>query len=371
MKKQINRGFRMVKEYGYEYEKQIDRALLKKDYGLFSSENYNGAMCLRSGRDALRILSNNYKGLKVYLPALSCESMVSPFSNNNSIIFYKLNDDYSIDLKYLKSILVKEKAIFIYMDYFGNQMISSKSLQLIKNEYSDLIFVEDITHIYLFNKERKFVPNYTVASIRKWIDVPDGGLLWNNCNEKLNVTFSNDYSFFEKKLYAQDLRKKYLMNGNEKLKLEFRNIFSTVTDIIENDNNPCRMSKYSFDIISKTDFELIKKQRMKNAKVLIDILKSENIKLIQSSNEKSNIYVGLLINNRDEIQKELSSLGIFCTIIWPLSEKQKTICKVAKYTEECILAVPCDHRYSEKDMNFIGKEIVRIIHEKETFNIGC
>ena len=62
---------------------------------------------------------------------------------------------------------------------------------------------------------------------------------------------------------------------------------------------------------------------------------------------------------RDEVQKKLSERGIFCTIIWPLTDKQKALCDVARFTEENMLAAPCDQRYSVDDIEFIGKEIVR------------
>ena len=35
------------------------------------------------------------------------------------------------------------------------------------------------------------------------------------------------------------------------------------------------------------------------------------------------VYVAVLVENRDKIQRELASEGIFCTIIWPLSDERK------------------------------------------------
>ena len=77
----------------------------------------------------------------------------------------------------------------------------------------------------------------------------------------------------------------------------------------------------------------------------------------------SDLYVSFTVLNRDEVQRRLSAEGIFNTIIWPLSEQQKEACKVAKYTEENMLAAPCDQRYTVEDMKTIGAEIVRVIDD--------
>lgn len=82
----------------------------------------------------------------------------------------------------------------------------------------------------------------------------------------------------------------------------------------------------------------------------------------------SDLYVPFCISDRNRKQKVLSSKGVFNTVIWPLSDDQKKICPVAKYTEEHILAAPCDQRYTEDEIEFVGKEIVRIINEEKNYD---
>ena len=85
-----------------------------------------------------------------------------------------------------------------------------------------------------------------------------------------------------------------------------------------------------------------------------------HVQIIQKETRISDLYVTFLVENRDKIQKKLSEIGIFNTIIWPLCELQKNTCGVAKYTEESMLAAPCDQRYTVEDMKYIGAEIVRV-----------
>ena len=83
---------------------------------------------------------------------------------------------------------------------------------------------------------------------------------------------------------------------------------------------------------------------------------SPYIKFIQEKSGRSDLYVAFTVSNRDVIQRKLACMGIFNTIIWPLTEEQKLVCDTARYTEKSMLAAPCDQRYTAEDMKFIGKK---------------
>ena len=157
------------------------------------------------------------------------------------------------------------------------------------------------------------------------------------------------------------MRNQYFQTGDESIKAGYRKIFSSVSDIMDTDKNPSRMSAYSYEVANSIDWDNIKKKRRENAEVLIGELKKHNLQFIQDESGISDLYVPFLILNRDESQSKLSPKGIFNTIIWPLTEEQKVICKTAKYTEEHMLAAPCDQRYTSADMMFIASEIVKAI----------
>ncbi len=349
----------MVKEYGYEYDATLNTELWKSCKGKVTHQKLWDAICLRSGRDSLKVIAREYSPTTVYVPALACESMILPFKMyGHNIVYYKLKEDYSIDLLYMDSIL--EMGIFLYMDYFGVKAISDENLEKMRKKYPKLIFIEDRTHNLIWERKSKFQPDYIMASLRKWINVPDGGLLWTKTELK-NVQYSEDTTFSEIRKKAQCMRNEFLMTGNESLKMEYRRIFSTVSDIIDKDKIPSRMSAYSYKLANSADWEYIKAQRRKNAECLIDILKKYDVQFIQDKTGFSDLYVAFVVNNRNFKQSKLSQKGIFNTVIWPLNNEQKRVCEVAKFTEEHMLAAPCDQRYSIKDIQFIGKEIANTI----------
>lgn len=353
----------MVKEYGYEYDAVLDEELYRKTKGKVANKKFMGAMCLRSGRDALKVVAREFESSLVLIPALACDSMILPFEMfGHKVKYYKLNKDYSVNLEsiYLLIANAKKNILFLYMDYFANISISDKELNKLKIKFPLMIFIEDRTHNLLVKKQRGFEPDFTVASLRKWIDIPDGGLLWNKRNLK-NTKFSSDLSFFETRLNAQCMRNEFLKCGDENIKSNYRKIFSSVTDIIDGEKTPGLMSQYAYEMACVVDLIEINSIRQRNAEILINELKG--FSFVQNSSGYGDVYVAILINNRDMIQRKLALMGIFCTIIWPLNEEQRGVCEIAKYTEEHMLTIYCDQRYSVEDIKYVASCIRRVCNE--------
>lgn len=347
----------MVKEFGYEYDAELNKPIWEKTKGKTTEDTLFGALCLRSGRDTLKAIAREYSPRTVFLPALACDSMVFPFEMyGHTVRYYKLNQDYSIDTG---SIMTEEEPVlFLYMDYFGLKAISDEKLQRLKTK-GNIIFIEDRTHNLIWDRASSFEPDYIMASLRKWIPVPDGGLLWG----KISKSFASDTSFSSERLQAQCMRHTYLQNGDESIKTAYRKIFSEVSDIMDLDE-PSFMSAYSYALAKDTDWERVRTVRKDNAETLISILRtSPHITFIQREAGSSDLYVAFTVNNRDTIQNRLSREGIFNTIIWPLNEEQRKTCEVAKRTEDFMLAAPCDQRYTVEDMKTIGYEIVRVVND--------
>ncbi len=345
----------MVKEYGYEYDAVLNEEIWKTTEGKVTDQKLMSAYCLRSGRDTLKAIAREYEPCVALLPALACDSMVHPFElYSHSIQYYRLNQDYSIDLDSLN--IGQGTQLFLYGDYFGRSAISDSALEKLR-EQGNVIFIEDRTHNLIWERQCSFKPDYIMASLRKWLPIPDGGLLWG----KISKPLGNTTIFSTTRLKAQCMRHEFLVYGDENIKTEYRKIFSTVSNLMDEDE-PSAMSAYAYALVKDTDWTWVRRTRQQNAEALILILAtSPYIKFIQNKPGISDLYVPFIVPNRDEVQRRLSAEGIFNTIIWPLMEEQKQICSVAKFTEENMLAAPCDQRYSVEDMKTIGAEIVRII----------
>ncbi len=353
-----------VKEYGYEYDAARDDALWNETVGQVTTGKWWDALCLRSGRDTLKAIAREYAPTVVLMPALACDSMVHPFTQyGHEVRYYRLTADYAIDLGHLRTRIPHTDApcLLLYMDYFGNHAIDDDSLNSLRANHPQLRFIEDRTHDLLSDNRRRFLPDYRMASLRKWANIPDGGLLW-AYRPLTNTTFGEDTTFTEQRLTAQTMRHAFLQNGDNALKTTFRQMFSHVSDILDEDAMPSRMSAYAYALVGKTDRDAIRRQRTENAEVLTAILRDNPyVRLVQPNADNSALYVPFIVPKRNEVQAQLSPMGIFNTVIWPLNDEQKAICPVAKLTEESMLAAPCDQRYTAADMSFIGQHIDNVI----------
>lgn len=355
----------LVKEYGYEYDAAVDNMLLECTENRFAPHDENGVLLLRSGRDALKVVAREYDRLTVLLPALSCESMVHPFEQyGHTVRFYCLTSEYAVDTADVNRLAEEETGpvLLVFMDYFGCSAAADVTLEGLRSRWQNMLFLEDRTHQMIQPNDRKFRADYVVASLRKWTNVPDGGLLWSGRPLK-NDILTHESSFFKQRLYAQGLRRKFFQTGDALLKDEYRSIFSHVSDIMDQSDAPVAMSAYAYEMAKNTQWEQIRSIRRNNAEALLQVIADcPKLKLVQPAAGQSDLYVAFLVDDRDRIQRELSALGIFCTVIWPLSDQQKETCPVASDTCRRMLAAPCDQRYGIEDMRYIGKEIVRIVN---------
>ncbi len=356
----------VVREYGYEYDAAPNAFLWAscEENTVTRTEKDAGLLLLRSGRDAFKCIARKHAAV-ILMPALSCSSMSDPFEfYGREIRYYRLQPDYSADIDSITAQIRGDEAelILLYMDYFGNRAFEDADLQWLKKTYPAMKFVYDRTHTLLQPSSSPFCPDYTVASLRKWAAIADGGLLWAKDPSEFDE-FSKDISFAKERLEAQAMRKQFFETGDVSLKERYRRVFATVTDRIDGDEKPCGMSLYSLSLTRQIDWEAIRRCRAENAAVLMEKLRKKGVSFIQKDVGVSDLYVPFYTERRDEVQKKLAQKGVFCTVIWPLNESKRVLCETAYKTERYMLAAPCDQRYTPQDMQYIGDEIVRTLND--------
>lgn len=350
-----------VKEFGSEFDWQANTPFLQRsnDHLLLSQ-----AKKFRSGRDAMKAVAITAKDRyrQVLLPALCCESMVSPFTLHGiKPVFYKMHPDYRANALDVKQKLT-EDSILVYGSYFGVEPFDAETLSFLHRLFPHALFMEDRTQDILASRENSsFSPDFTIASIRKWIPIPDGGLLWGKLftNAQVHPDFSQ--------LRKEAMRKKseYLQTGSNELKDTFRKMLGQASELLDQSAEPYAMTAESQQLLASLDFQQIYACRQANAKALMTSLSPDraHLRFITNAPEISTLYFPILVKDQGFVQKELAKLGIYCPVIWPVPEEALGVCEVAQFTADHMLGVPCDQRYTPEDMAYIGKQIMRIAYE--------
>jgi len=350
-------------EYGSEFDLDSSKQFMSSEP---SGLGITDAVYYRSGRDTLKALSDmaGEKYSRVLLPALCCESMILPFKlKGKKVDFYKLNSDFTGDENDVLGKLFPG-TIFLYMRYFGIVPFSDKFLSSVKRNHSDILLAEDRTHDIIIPRENElFDPDVMLASVRKWSYLPDGCIL----RSRIPLTpSSTDSRFGDIRRAAMEKKSHYLECWQTEMKKEFLHELSEASDILDESPVTVAITPEYYSVLEHTDFTKILERRGANVAILYEHIKPlENegkLRLLSDSPENSTLYFCILIENRGEVQMSMAQRNVYCPVIWPMPDECRGVCENAQYAVDHMLALPCDQRYDEEDMEYIASCLREVLN---------
>lgn len=333
----------------------------------FKSHSY-----LTTGRGALMLVGQSIESENkhIYIPAYSCESMIKPFKDCGwKVTLYPLNEDLTISQAFVDEMVASTEQGFaiLTMNYFGVAGTKEKVKEF-KTKRKDIVIIEDFTHC-LFTLEEIYSEkvDYYVGSIRKSLGVADGAIVLSNhpLKEAVEVLES---SFVTKRLKALKEKDDYSVEKKDAQKEEFRRILGEAEHEIDEQITTERMSDISKKVLDNqsvnSEWGGVRYKRQTNLKHLYELIKDiEGISFpFSEGTSLDNAYfmLPILIKNRDDVQKVFAQEGLYCQLLWPLSDEARNVCKTAAKMEKEMLAIPIDQRYDFDDIEQIG-HIIRSV----------
>ena len=234
---------------------------------------------------------------------------------------------------------------------------TSKTIDIIRNEYPGIQIIEDITHI-LFDIEKTFSEkvDYYIGSIRKWFGIIDGALMISSKNNLPEIIYKDsDFTNFRR----EALKYKEQYNCKKRLsdKDKFRKLFLEAEKSLDDGKNPILISPDSMKLLENLNCSVIKNRRKWNANTLLNLLKTVsgvyfplNIDQILKTTPFS---IPVLIKDRNSFQKKLAEKGIYASVLWPLNDDAREKSLFAVEMENSMLSIPIDQRYDSSDMQKI------------------
>lgn len=297
-------------------------------------EYHENALVLNTGRNAFEyiILANSYT--KIYLPFFSCCALLEPLKKHSIVYeFYSLNEHLEPIFNYSS---IKSNEGFLYINYFGLKDNFVKQLSKdCKNIIIDAVqsfYFKPIKGIDMFNSPRKF------------FGVPDGAYLFTD--KSLNKKLEKDVSFD---------RCTHLLKRLDSL------VENGYQDFVDNEislgyQEIKEMSNITKALLSKIDYNFIKKKRRKNFSYLHSKLKESNNLEINLLKKQIPMVYPYKCKNLI-LRKKLLRNKIFTAVYWPniLKLVSKDSFEYSMVIETVYL--PIDQRYSKKNL----KQIVKII----------
>ena len=337
-------------EYGSEFHACANDAFERAFPGFVK----NDWLLVRSGRDALKALAGFARGRRVLLPALCCESMIVPFALNGcEVVFYRLREDLGGDERDVREKLT-DGAILLYMPYFGIRPFTDSFLRELKAGGREILLAEDRTQdIVVPRQEGGFAPDATLASLRKWASLPEGGMIRTELPVRIGPV---DSRFGDLRQEAMEEKARYLACPEPTLKRDFLQKLHTAEAMLDQNAEAAGMSERYRQHLERLDFEAVYRARLRNIRCLAGKLEAlravGKLRFLTERPERSTLYLPLLLEKRDETQRALAERGVYCPVIWPQPEQAAGACPVSRALTEHVLCLPCDQRYGEADMDY-------------------
>jgi len=356
-----NNKFNFI-EHGSDYHfPELSKNDLEKDhdYNLFAT-----------GRDALGSLieyGKKTRGWKrIWMPSYNCQHVVAAVALID--IEIKLYDYSPIqDDDAIYKISFKKGDALLRINYFG--LFNFKSNDGLDRSIIDII--EDHSHDPWSNWSFKSDADWCIASIRKTMPVPDGGIVWSPKNHSLpGVPQLTGFHYLAalQEYTAMLLKEKYL-NSEQIPHAQFRNLFIKGEDNLFEGIYSGPFS-WTQELLKHIPIETWRKRRKENFNYLAELLDSnESYSILNPENEKLIPFSCILIfksqGMRDKVRNKLVEQRIYTTILWPLEETVvELVSNKHLNLSRRIMSIPCDNRYDYKQLEYVAEKIIANIKDK-------
>jgi len=308
-------------------------------------------LLLFNARACIKIIVDTLKPRICWVPSFLCPTITTAIDLRfTEIKFYPINENLEFSSsKFLKEIQPDDLLLFI--DYFGFPF-KEDLIEELHNKKVTLL--QDCSQA-LFTDHKKSRADYCFYSPRKFIGVPDGGILHAKNLQQLSKIelLPPPTEILYPLINAVILRRefdRYGMENNWNRYFKLANSQFTPQNI--------KMSDFSQALLLKGfNYNLIKSQRRRNYQKLLSKLYDFAIFKILPRNV---IPLGfpIRINHRDKIQNSLAQKGIFCPIHWEIKDIIGINSSKSLKLSQNILTLPCDQRYQEEDMAYIAEALL-------------
>lgn len=351
----------MLNEIGSNFW-QYSFELPKREKRLWwESLDYN-RIFFKSGRNAIKALARLLKdgGTRVLLPAYTCETVILPFVDEGfEIAYYGIKSDMSINID---SLLCLTKSFqpnaILFHSYFGFDTLSTDKSFIEKLHSCGVTIIEDITQA-VFSNHHIECADYYVSSLRKFLAIPDGGVLFSK--KKLDITdiFSSDKALARIAFEAFDQKEKYIMvSQSEELKVRFRDRYVKLNQMIADNEFLRSISPESLQIFETCDVDDICGKRCKNYRRLRSVIcESNGVKSVipEQLNVMSPLYFPIYVEgNRKQLQEYLAKNKVYCPVIWPRPSQVSCESEEIDYMYSHMLCIPIDQRYGKDELDKIA-----------------
>lgn len=327
-----------------------------------------------SGRDAIKsilLLGMASMGWRrLWVPAYFCQKVVGALADTGIELqsyfsWYPGMKDQSVNQA---SLSVED--VVLVVNHFGLK----GELNSAFGRISSAAIIEDHTHDPWSPCAFNSTADFCIASLRKTLPVPDGGILWSPKNRTLPglpILTEEHRRAAKEKLEGMELKKLFLA-GKIADKVRYRTL-SVSGEANLCGRNVSAISEWTAGVLATFPVFKWRELRKRNHEVLRGELASVDWVQVVSSpvaNESVPFSCILLFDSaerREFVRAKLIEAAIYPAVLWSLEKPAvKGIPAEHIAASRRMLSIHCDMRYSVGDMAFVGEKIRNIGNEYQS-----
>jgi hypothetical protein len=311
----------------------------------FPSANYYAG-----GRQALIHLYQSQGWQKLWMPEYFCYEVIAFLRKAGlNLVFYQdwpndHGDSETIE-KIQRNGRFKLTDAILRVNYFGTR--SKRSIE----KLSVAAVVEDHTHDLIGDWAMHSTADWCIASLRKTLPIPEGGMLWSPMGLKLHQapepSIENE-QIAATRWEAMKLKTQYLA-GESVEKVAFRKGYVETEEYFDH-ARVCALDKESQKFLKIFNIREWYNQKRANWELLNDIRK-EGVRVVRP--ESIGCYPFSLVllfdsfDERDRVRKELIEHQVYPAVLWNVDAP--TDGGIFKFSRG-MLSIHCDGRYTKEDI---------------------
>lgn len=311
-----------------------------------------GATLLADGRQCIVVLIRQYGWKRIWMPDYFCYEVINTIEEQTGINVMAYEDNPFHEGQ-VENLPFEDGDVLMRMNFFG--MRGQRS-----NKNVPCPVIEDHSHDPFGHWALYSDADWCVASLRKTLPLPEGGMMWSPKGHWLSVKV--DSSEVNEKIAAirwegMEMKASYLKGGDIS-KDEFRKRYTETEEFFDR-AEPSRIDDRSNDVVSKKlDINLWQIAKQKNWLLLKSLLNGENCKIVVPEDETCTAFSLVILldtkKQRDALRKRLIDACVYPAILWDVPECASDN---ARRFSERMLSIHCDGRYTEKDVRKLAEII--------------
>lgn len=321
---------------------------------------FQNCIWVDSGRSALYLALQDIlaRGGKkeAWVPAYCCHSLLQPFVLLNFRVHY-----YSMGLTLTSPCGLPEYLdgeTFLYINYFGKINYPIQKWIIDQRYKGNSFFVIEDCVQSLFTENAGTTGDYSIYSLRKFIEVLDGGVLVSKHALASFPLGSPDEGFISQKVVGKLIRGYEISVSDTCLSL-----LENAEALLDNFAGPRTVSWITCYLLRRIDYDRVVSTRRNNWFRFRDILNDQcstclHVEPLFTELAAGEVPLGFPIRvkwpERDRLRRYLGSQGIYCPVHWILPAEIHSWPQDLELSRS-ILTIPIDQRVNEEDLSYVAE----------------